>query len=233
MTNKTNKIKVADIDRMINEEIAKIRKIDQIKARLAAVNEELAKLDEVEVGGTASGEEWYEKGTPVAKFEKKGTHLKEEDPMTDEFPSDDTVELDGDMDADLEGGLDAEMAPETFEAKMAAIGRELDMKLDGAVGAGMDDMEVTDDVTDEPAIELGDDAETEDAPAEDAAAEDAPEEEKEEDEIEIDEVAVDEAGEQHSVRGTALVNEGVDRLGKKANPLLSKELSRMARLSGI
>lgn len=221
---------------MIVEEIAKVKKIEQIKSRLAAVNEELAKLDEVEVGGTKSGEEWYEKGTPVAKFEKKGTHLKEEDPMTDDLATDDAIELDGDMDIDLDGGMDAEMAPETFEAKMAAIGRELDMKLDGAVGddAGMDDMEIADDTVEEPAIELGD--ETADEPAADEApAEDAPtEDEKEEEgEIEIDEVAVDETEGQHSVRGTALVNEGVDRLGRKSNSLLSKELTRMQKLSGI
>jgi len=232
MKNKNNKISVAEIDKMINEEIAKIRKIEKIKSRLAIVNEELSKLtdetvDEVSVGGVRNGEEWYEKGTPVAKFEKKGTHLKEEDPMLDdmdaegmgdELGGDDSVELDGDE-------LGVGPVAGTFEEKMAAIGRELDMQLSGVAPEEGDDLEVADDTMEEPdaEMEMGADEETdstEEAPADDEDAEDA--------EIEIDEVAGEEECED-----VPMMNESFDRLGKKKNPLLTRELERMKRLSGF
>lgn len=237
MKNKNNKISVAEIDKMINEEIAKIRKIEKIKSRLAIVNEELSKLtnetvDEVSVGGVRNGEEWYEKGTPVAKFEKKGTHLKEEDPMLDdmdaegmgdelggeELGGDDSVELDGDE-------LGVGPVAGTFEEKMAAIGRELDMQLSGVAPEEGDDLEVADDTMEEPAAEMEMDAEeesdsTEETPADDEDTEDA--------EIEIDEVAGEEECED-----APMMNESVDRLGKKKNPLLTRELERMKRLSGF
>lgn len=226
MSKKNNKISVAEIDKMITEEIAKIRKIEQIKSRLAMVNEELSQMsedtvDEVSVGGTRNGKEWYEKGTPVAKFEKKGSHLKEEEPMMgDDLGMDDSIDMGG------------EVAPETFEEKMAAIGRELDMKLDGMGGedvdTDVDDIEIADDTTDGPEMDM----DAEDSPeegAEDAEEDETAPEEEEDAEIEIDEVADAEECEE----GAPMMNESVDRLGKKKNTLLSKELQRMARLSGL
>lgn len=236
MKNKNNKISVAEIDKMINEEIAKIRKVEQIKSRLSIVNEELAKLssesvDEVAVGGTRNGSEWYEKGTPIAKFEKKGTHLKEEDPMMgdmdamdDEIGMDDSVELEDEMGTDTVLG--------TFEEKMAAIGRELDAQLGTATAEdGMEDLEIADDTVEEPAgeIETTDDETAEEVPEEspEEASDESSEEDAEESEIEIDET---EEGEE---TGEKMMNESVDRLGKKSNTLLSKELERMKRLSGL
>lgn len=220
-----NMISVAEIDKMINEEIAKIRKVEQIKSRLAIVNEELAKLseesiDEVSVGGVRNGEEWYEKGTPVAKFEKKGTHLKEEDPMMD-LDADDSVELDE----------PTEGVAGTFEEKMAAIGRELDAQLSSAhsedaldMGDSMDDMED---------LEIGGDVEASEESSE--TSEETPsEEEKEDSDEEEGEIEMDEVSEkEEECEEKAPMNESIDRLGKKTNPLLERELERMRRLSGF
>ncbi len=232
---------------MIMEEITRLKKIDEITSRLAVVTEELNRLkeeegiEEVSVGGTRNGDEWYEKGVPVAKFEKKGSHLKEEDPIdaAEELPSDDIgADMGGDAmgDETIEVGDDIEVgAPETFEEKLAAVGRELDMKLAGAgaVDDTSDDMLDTpsDEVpAEEPEMELGD--------ADDAGEE----EEKDSEEIEIDEVdasmETDETEEcdttlEESKEEVAPINESVDRLGRKANPILEKELKRAQYLAGL
>lgn len=265
MANK-NTIKISDLDRMIMEEMTKIKKANEIRAKLAVVKEELKRLkeddsiDEVEVGGTRNGSEYYEKGTPVPKFKKIGTHLKEEEPMM----GDDTV-------------------PETFEEKLAAIGRELDMKL--ATMDTEDDMaaiggaDTADDAIASGSIDAGEDI---DAAAEDdieiAASDDTSDDEEKEDsgengddndEIEIDEAAieVEKAGDpfiekpkegmnkmdkvgtktvsEEEVKEEAeeecetmeeekkAVNESRDVLGKKSNPLLAKELDRMRKLANL
>jgi len=266
MANKS-KIKISDLDRMIMEEMNKIKKANEIKAKLSIVQEELKRLkesesmDEVEVGGTRNGSEYYEKGTPVAKFEKIGTHLKEDEPVI----GDDQV-------------------PQTFEEKLAAIGRELDMKLssmdddvEATMGdeAGDDEIEIDAAASDEMDM-AADDAGAEDAEgaegAEDAAVEtgddaEGEDEEKEGDEIEIDEasIEVEKAGDPFDKKpeegmnkmdhvGTKTVseekeekeeeketmeeektsiNESRDVLGKKANPLLAKELDRMRKLANL
>lgn len=251
-----NKLKLSDLDRMIMEEMNKIKKANEIKAKLSIVQEELKRLkesesmDEVEVGGTRNGSEYYEKGTPVAKFEKIGTHLKEDEPVI----GDDQV-------------------PQTFEEKLAAIGRELDMKLssmdddvEATMGdeAGDDEIEIDAAASDEMDM-AADDAGAEDAEgaegAEDAAVEtgddaEGEDEEKEGDEIEIDEasIEVEKAGDPFDKKpekgmnkmdhvGTKTVseekeektsiNESRDVLGKKANPLLAKELDRMRKLANL
>jgi len=248
MANKKNMIKVSEIDRLIAEEITRLKKIEQIKARLAVVNEELQRLgeddiDEVKVGGTRNGEEWYEKGVPVRQFEKNGSHLKEEDPNGDtlasppaeiELSPDEMKTAYGEGDDDtLEVGDDAGMGeemPETFEEKLAAIGRELDAKLGGAGGM---DMGADDDIS----VDM--DAES---PAAEPETSDAPETEEpkddEEDEIEIDEIETpiaeeEVAPEECMDEEKAPINEGVDRLGKKGNPILAKELRRAAYLAGL
>lgn len=236
MTNKKNIIKISDIDRMIMEEITRLKKIDEITSRLAVVTEELSRLkeeegiEEVSVGGTRNGDEWYE---------KKGSHLKEEDPIdgAEELPSDDMggADIGGDMgDETIEVGDDMEVgAPETFEEKLAAVGRELDMKLAGAGAVGDTSDEMMDapseetPAEEEPEIEAGDAGE---------------EKEKDSDEIEIDEVDAsmdtDETEEcdttmEESKEEVAPINESVDRLGRKANPILEKELKRAQYLAGL
>lgn len=255
---KTKKtITVAEIDRQIHEEIARLKKIDQIKSRLKVVTEELKRLgengiDEVEVGGHKDGEQWYQKGTPVAKFEKKGSHMLEADPtVADDDLSGDMPPLGDDMGA--EDGMDmGEAVPETFEEKLAAIGRELDMKLSGdAVGEPVMDAPATDDMDAADAAPDGDDDKEVDADTEIDLDADVEEEKPEEDEIEIDEAAIDVVSEEEVKEGEnpfakkeekdeecmeeekAPMNESVDRLGKKKNPLLEAELKRAQRLAGL
>mgnify|MGYP003473059947 CR=1 FL=1 len=251
---KTKKtITIAEIDRQIHEEIARLKKIDQIKSRLKVVTEELKRLDEngideVEVGGTKSGEQWYQKGTPVAKFEKKGSHMLETDPagdedgLSDEMPSLDMGgdDLGGEEGVDLGGEAEGEIALDTFEEKLAAIGRELDMKLSGEA-AEEPEMDAT--VVDDTAVDdAGDDA---DADAEIDLDADVEEEKPEEDEIEIDEAAIevkkgenpfakkDEKEEECMEEEKTPMNESADRLGRKKNPLLEAELKRAQRLAGL
>ena len=258
MTNKgknTKTISMTELDQMIMEEMDRVKKSNSIKAKLAVINEELKRLqeeesvDEVKVGGTKSGSEWYEKGLPVPSFEKKGTHLKEEDPMVD-------------MDA---------IGEETFEQKLAAIGRELDAKLsstddvdaeEGDDDMGIDDMEVVDDSSEEETPESEEDTIDLDGDGEEES-DDATEDELEIDEASIevekagdpfdkkakegmnkveDGKSVDESEEECETMDEeegvvseeeTTLNESRDLSKKGANVLLSKELERMKNLAGL
>lgn len=229
MAKKTSTIKISDLDRMINEEMSKIKKANEIRARLAVVNEELKRLsesesvDEVEVGGTRNGEAYYEKGVPVPKFEKKGTHLKEDEPM-----------------------MGDEQVPETFEEKLAAIGRELDLKLtsmdtdedpmadaDGALDMG--DAMPADDMSVDGGEEMAttDDIEI---PATDSEAptSDAPEKSDEEggeegdEEIEIDEasIEVEKAGDPFLKKP----KEGMNQMDGVGTKTVSEEVTEEAKV---
>lgn len=234
MSNKKNMIKVSEIDRLIAEEITRLKKVEQIKSRLAVVNEELKRLgeeegiEEVSVGGTRNGEEWYQKGVPVPKFEKKGTHLKEEDPTFGDESTAGSEDVMGDDTLEIGDETGSEEVLETFEEKLAAIGRELDMKFGGGAGMGAEigDEEIgvdLDDAGEEPAPE----PETMESPEADAAPE---AEEAGEDEIEIDEVEVPEA---FAKEEKPAMNESRDNLGKKNNPILARELKRATYLAGL
>lgn len=149
------KIKVSDVDRMIKEEFQKMMEKRKLSSRLSQINEELGKMDsddsvlnEVEAGGKThvSSHAWTGKeGGDVkwdAKFEKKGTHLKEDD-----MPREDDMSGEGDA---MGLGMDSEMGAEAaveenpmgeFEAKFAEIGRAIDAKMNaettGDMGAEM------------------------------------------------------------------------------------------------
>lgn len=110
----------AQIDQMINEEFQRIMKQRALKSRLAQINEELSTMDsedsllnEVEAAGEekVSSHAWTGEANGDVKykpkFEKIGTHLKEE-----------------------EGEEAIEEAPMgEFEAKFAEIGRAIDAKM--------------------------------------------------------------------------------------------------------
>ncbi|MEK6829628.1 MAG: hypothetical protein AABY15_05910 [Nanoarchaeota archaeon] len=134
---KDNKFQItkAELNRIIKEEYAAMAKdaarAEEIKSRLSSINKELKTLpetlSEVEATGTkkvkATG--WTGAGKGDAKygekFEKIGTHLKE----------------DGEIEGALEvGGEEEEMAPEMgyFEMKFAELGKELDAKISGESG---------------------------------------------------------------------------------------------------
>jgi hypothetical protein len=138
-----NKFKItkAELQQIIKEEYASMaqdaKRANEIKARLEAINEELSglpeTLSEVEAGGLKSVKSTGWTGAGEAdkkydeKFEKIGSHLKEDE------------EVEGEMEL---GGEEME-APEMgyFEMKFAELGRELDAKMGGEGEEEMEDME--------------------------------------------------------------------------------------------
>lgn len=128
-----NKFKItkAELNQIIKEEYAAMAKeasrASEIKARLKTINKELetlpTTLSEVEAGGLKSVKSTGWTGAGEAdkkydeKFEKIGSHLKEDE------------EVDGEMEL---GGEEMD-APELgyFEMKFAELGRELDAKVGG------------------------------------------------------------------------------------------------------
>jgi len=148
---KDNKFQITmpDLQKIIKEEYAsmakevkeKTEKAKAIQSRIEAINEELdtlpkENLSEVEAGGlkgvkstgwTGAGEEdkKYDE-----KFEKIGTHLKEDE------------EIEGEIEIGGEEEVEApEMEMGYFEAKFAELGKELDAKVggEGIEAPGMED----------------------------------------------------------------------------------------------
>ncbi len=146
---KDNKFKItkAELQKIINEEYASMAKENkragEIKERLAQINEELSALpetlSEVEASGnkkvkstgwTGAGEGDVKYGE---KFEKIGSHLKEDE------------ELEGEMEVGGEEIEGEEMKAEEagyFEAKFAELGRELDEKMLGGESEESEEIEV-------------------------------------------------------------------------------------------
>jgi hypothetical protein len=129
-----NKFKItkAELQQIIKEEYASMAKdnvrAEEIKARISQINEELKTLpetlSEVEATGTkkvkATG--WTGDGEGDVKygekFEKIGTHLKEDEEVEGE------VEIGGDEMEEVD-------ASGYFESKFAELGKELDEKIGG------------------------------------------------------------------------------------------------------
>ena len=140
-----NKIKITkkELEEAIKQEYTSIIKenarIREIKSRLAEIDEELKSTDtlsEVEASGTkkvkstgwtGSGEGDVKYGE---KFEKIGSHLKEDDGL------DDVIDLVGDED---------EMETEEvgyFESKFAELGKELDEKMSNVEDKEDEELEI-------------------------------------------------------------------------------------------
>lgn len=125
-------ITMPELQKLIKEEYANMAeeslRAEKIKARLKAINEELktlpGTLSEVEATGTKKVKStgWTGAGEGDVKygekFEKIGTHLKEDE----EFEGD--IEVGGEME-----GPEMEEEMGYFEAKFAELGRELDAKV--------------------------------------------------------------------------------------------------------
>lgn len=123
------KISMAELQQIIKEEYASMAKYakraEEIQERLQAINEELETLpetiSEVEASGTKKVKStgWTGAGEGDVKygekFEKIGSHLKEDD------------EVEGELEI---GGEEAEEMG-YFEMKFAELGRELDAKMNG------------------------------------------------------------------------------------------------------
>ena len=154
-------IKKSEVDKLIKEEFQKMMEKKKLSNRLSKINEELHKMDSEDASLNeveAAGEEkvrshgWAgEAGGDVkfkAKFEKKGSHMlenEEEVSALDETPMGE------------------------FEAKFAEIGKAIDAKLASEAGAetgseemggeskddDFEDVEVSDDDSKEPSLEGG------------------------------------------------------------------------------
>ena len=131
-------ITMPELQKLIKEEYASMAKqasrAEEIQARLKAINEELETLPETlsevdasgtkkikSTGWTGAGEGDVKYGE---KFEKIGTHLKEDEEFEGE------VEVGGEDAADDMGG-EAEEEMGYFEMKFAELGKELDTKVGG------------------------------------------------------------------------------------------------------
>lgn len=250
------KLSKEELNQMIAEEYAKMKKVIALKKQKDALQAEIKQLkesyglDEVEVAGHKDkGDAYYEKGLPVQKFEKKGTHLKEDD------------DLDG-MDADMSTGVEAEESCGEVEAMLRDIGRKIDQLLDGQDELEADHEEIgADSAGDADEIDMDDDgAEYEET---DDSAEEVEEVEEVEEEVEegSDETIEEQDGE--TVVNAAkqdTVNDNMKkvdnknpmadkmyegkRVGKKHNsqharlnpdnnPLINEELERMRRLANL
>lgn len=144
---KDNKFQITmpELQKIIKEEYESMAKdmnrVKEIEARLSEINKELEStpgtLSEVEASGTKKVKStgWTGEGEGDVKFgekfEKIGTHLKEDE------------EMDGELEM---GGEEEEMGDDSgmgyFEAKFAELGRELDQKVGGGEEPEMDSIEV-------------------------------------------------------------------------------------------
>lgn len=140
-----------DVDKMIKEEFQKMMEKRKLASKLSQINEELNRmnqedesLEEVEAGGlkktmSDTGLEGGGKQHSV-KFEKIGTHLKE----------DEDSEMDSEMGAEMDSEMDSEMGAKMeenpmgeFEAKFAEIGKAIDSKMAATSSADSDDSEMS------------------------------------------------------------------------------------------
>ena len=134
------KIKVSEVDKMIKEEFQKMLGKKKLSSRLSQINEELGRmaeedssLEEVEAVGmqkTKSATGLVPGEQHGVKFEKIGTHLKEED---------EEMEAGNDMEGGMDSGMESseeEMPIEMgeFESKFAEIGKAIDAKLSAESG---------------------------------------------------------------------------------------------------
>lgn len=127
------KVKKSDIDKIIKEEFKRMLLKKQLSSRLSQINESIeamesedSELNEVEAGGEekVSSHAWTGEANGDVKFkpkfEKIGTHLKEED----------GIEVDGSTEME-------ENPMGEFESKFAEIGKAIDAKLASEMGGGM------------------------------------------------------------------------------------------------
>lgn len=234
------KITESEFRKIIREEGEKIKKEMILRTHLEKIDSELAQLKEVHAGGNmAPGTDGVHAGQKKAVFDKKGTHLVEDqedlDMDTEEMPSTDMgAEEMPSVDMGAEEMSSDDMSPDmgtiSIDKVMAAIknlGNQLDLtgsvEFDGGVDAsemGSEDMgsemgseEISADGDGEMELDVDVQNDTEDAGVEDMPAS----EEKEEEESVVDECADDMAQESNN----------------PLNESISKETLRMKFLAGI
>lgn len=142
------KIKLSDVNKMIKEEFERTLAKKKLSSRLSQINEELKNmnsedsiLNEVEAGGktTVSSNAWTGKPNGDvkwdAKFQKKGSHLMEDDEEEENEMGGEKPEMGGAP--EMGGEEEMEIPMGEFEAKFAEIGRAIDAKMGAEMGAGM------------------------------------------------------------------------------------------------
>lgn len=138
------KITKSELLKIIKEEYTSMNRVEEINARLKAINEELEApetIEEVEAGGTKKIKStgWTGAGEGDVKydekFEKIGSHLKEDE----EFEG--SMELGGeDLGSEDLDSEEVENVMGYFEMKFAELGKELDAKMGGDSDVDADDM---------------------------------------------------------------------------------------------
>lgn len=253
----------AQLNQIIKEEYAAMvkeaSKAEKIKSRIKAINEELGtlpeNLSEVEATGTKKVKStgWTGAGEGDTKygekFEKIGSHLKEDDEIEGEVElGGEEVELGGE-----ELGLGGEEMESDkiemgyFEAKFAELGRELDSKMNGGESEESGESEEVIAIGGDMGLEVsGDDESSEEEVEEIEEVENKVEEPLNEDleePIEGDSPAQDSEArfndymekdkhvkESKNVPGAGLLSEGLNKQRKTA---LNSELERMKALAKI
>ena len=231
------KIPVAEVKQMIQEEYSKKITELKLKNRLRQINEEIQKissddteegLEEVKAGGqtTTVGPDGISKGKKWApQFEKKGSHLvEEEEPeggeITDEIPmDDDSMSNDDSMPGDESLAGDEDLNIDEILAKLAdAIETRITTAVDEKMGG-------------EGSEEMPEENPEEEMPTDEMPSEEVPEEE-------VDETVVNEqdgtsiAQEQKPKNAVPFDNGKVEI--PKADQLVSESVKkRMQILSGI
>jgi hypothetical protein len=219
------KIKMSDVDKMIKEEFQKMIGKKKLSTRLSQINEELRRMDtedsilnEVEASGmqkTQSATGLVPGEQHGVKFEKIGTHLKEDDAEDEMEITVDTPDMGADMDMDVDMG--------EFEAKFAEIGRAIDAKM----GATDNDVEVPEmdaeaGESDEDFEEVEVDADS-DIEVGSEEGEEGGEGEEEEEEEEIEEYAENPAPNTHVVGGKVIGDEDGDGKPDSVNESAKKK----------
>ncbi len=247
---KDNKLQItkAQLQQIIKEEYASMAKdaarAKEIKARLEAINEELETLpgniSEVEATGTkkvkSTGWTGAGKGDTKygEKFEKIGSHLKEDDEIEGE------LEVGGEVEPVEEMGY--------FEMKFAALGKELDAKLMG--GSETEEMsgeEAGEEAGEDMGLEIGsEEEEVEEVVAQEMVAEEEGAEEMMNEDLEEpiegespaqdsearfnDYMDKDKHVKEGVKKGTSLLSEGFT---SERRSKLNSELERMKQLAKI
>ncbi len=211
-------ISLKELRKTIKEEYeniaAKIGKASDIEKRIHKINEELenlqgdTELEEVEAGGlkTIKSAGWTEDGDKKydEKFEKVGSHLKEDE--------EDEMEMKGE-----------------FETKFAELGKAIDQKLTGAPEEKMDDMDNVGDMGDMDNV--GDEVSTDEFNIEDKVEDDMNGEETEDEEEKEMKESVDEPLEGHSVAQDGEKKKVEDYMEKDTHVHESKEVKKHSLLS--
>ena len=154
MAEKKYKITEQRVTQIIKEEWSKKMKEIQLKKKLSLVNEELTRLQEDDLEEvTAGGETSTTSPDGLSKdakkwapqFEKKGSHLLEDEEITDEMPVGDEItdempgnDMETDIAADMEGPADNDALEDLdLDQLMGMVADKIQATIETEVGAAV------------------------------------------------------------------------------------------------